>query len=88
MFETLAEEGIHTPVPSSLLGVTNMLSLLKDEQLPDIYGKALASLAYTAQRAKFASGDDRQQWTQLFVDSFKVVYGNLVEDPNRALGLC
>ncbi|KAJ8350033.1 hypothetical protein SKAU_G00251630 [Synaphobranchus kaupii] len=88
LFETLAEEGIYTPVPSSLLGVSNMLSSLKDEQLHDIYDKAVASLAYTAQRAKFANGDDRQQWTQLFVDSFKVVYGDLVGDPDRALGLC
>ncbi|KAJ8410079.1 hypothetical protein AAFF_G00211200 [Aldrovandia affinis] len=73
LFEALAEEGISTPVPSSLLGVTNMLSSLKDEQLPNIYGKAVASLAYTAQRAKFSIGDERQQWTQLFIDSFKVV---------------
>ncbi|XP_061082265.1 collagen alpha-2(VI) chain-like isoform X2 [Conger conger] len=88
LFEILQEEGIYTPVPSSLLGVTNMLSSLKDEQLPDIYGKAVASLAYTAQRAKFARGDDRQQWTHLFVDSFKVLYRNLVGDPTGPLGLC
>ncbi|KAJ8385093.1 hypothetical protein AAFF_G00193140 [Aldrovandia affinis] len=74
LFEALAEEGINTPVPSSIPGITHLLSSLKEEQLPDIYGKAVATLAYTAQRAKFAIGQERQQWTELFIDSFRVVY--------------
>ncbi|KAJ8282331.1 hypothetical protein COCON_G00048500 [Conger conger] len=87
LFEALAEEGINTPVPSSIPGVSNLLNSLKDEQLPEIYGKAVATLAYTAQRAKFAIGQERQQWTDLFIDSFRVVYGDIMGDPNKALGL-
>ncbi|KAJ8352356.1 hypothetical protein SKAU_G00238320 [Synaphobranchus kaupii] len=87
LFEALAEEGINTPVPSSIPGVSNLLSSLKDKQLPDIYGKAVATLAYTAQRAKFSIGQERQQWTELFIDSFRLVYGDIMGDPNKALGL-
>ncbi|KAG9349270.1 hypothetical protein JZ751_027713 [Albula glossodonta] len=85
LFEILAEEGVSNPVPSSLVGVSNFLVSLKDVQLPDIHSKAVASLAYTAQRAKFSGGEERQQWTQLFIDSFKVVYepavANCVQRP-------
>ncbi|XP_036400969.1 collagen alpha-2(VI) chain-like isoform X2 [Megalops cyprinoides] len=85
--EALAEEGI-TPVPSSVSSVSNFLSSLKDEQLPDNYEKAVATLAYTAQRAKLADKDEKLQWTELFIDAFKVVYGNIMGDPDKALGLC
>ncbi|XP_036396563.1 collagen alpha-2(VI) chain-like isoform X2 [Megalops cyprinoides] len=88
LFEALAEEGISNPVPSSLVGVTNMLSSLKDWQPPDIYDKAVATMAYTAQRAKFAIGDERKQWAELFVDSFKLVYGDIVGDPSKVPLLC
>lgn len=80
----LAEEGSHTLVPTSMEGVATMLNGLVEQQ----YGVGIASMAYTAQRAKFAQGTDRQQWTELFIESFKYVYGDIMGDPEKALELC
>lgn len=80
----LAEEGSHTLVPTSMEGVATMLNGLIEQQ----YGVGIASMAYTAQRAKFAQGTDRQQWTELFIESFKHVYGDIMGDPEKALELC
>uniref|UniRef100_A0A4W6CHK0 Collagen type VI alpha 2 chain n=1 Tax=Lates calcarifer TaxID=8187 RepID=A0A4W6CHK0_LATCA len=63
---------------------TNLLNGLSEQQ----YGVGVATMAYTAQRAKLAQGADRQQWTQLFIDSFKYVYGDIMGDPKKAIGLC
>lgn len=65
-------------------GVANLLNGLTEQQ----YGLGIATMAYTAQRAKFAQGTDRQQWTQLFIDSFKYVYGDITGDPEKAMKLC
>ncbi|XP_019112814.1 collagen alpha-2(VI) chain isoform X2 [Larimichthys crocea] len=83
-WKPLAEEGSPSLVPTSLEGVANLLSGLSEQQ----YGVGVATMAYTAQRAKLAQGEDRQQWTQLFIDSFKYVYGDIMGDPEKALGLC
>ncbi|TNM98058.1 hypothetical protein fugu_014304 [Takifugu bimaculatus] len=80
----LAEEGSHSLVPTSMEGVATMLNGLVEQQ----YGVGIATMAYTAQRAKFAQGTDRQQWTELFIDSFKYVYGDIMGDPEKALELC
>lgn len=80
----LAEEGSPSLVPTSLEGVTSMLNGLSEQQ----YGVGIATMVYTAQRAKLSQGTDRQQWTQLFVDSFKYVYGDIMGDPEKALMLC
>ncbi|XP_044075267.1 collagen alpha-2(VI) chain isoform X3 [Siniperca chuatsi] len=83
-WKPLAEEGSPSMVPTSLEGVASLLSGLSEQQ----YGVGVATMAYTAQRAKLAQGADRQQWTQLFIDSFKYVYGDILGDPEKALGLC
>ncbi|XP_030259277.1 collagen alpha-2(VI) chain isoform X2 [Sparus aurata] len=83
-WKPLAEEGSPSLVPTSLAGVANLLNGLSEQQ----YGVGVATMAYTAQRAKLAQGVDRQQWTQLFIDSFKYVYGDIMGDPEKALGLC
>ncbi|XP_076880927.1 collagen alpha-2(VI) chain isoform X2 [Brachyhypopomus gauderio] len=83
-----AEEGADNPVPSTVPSVSNLLSFLQEAKHPDTYSRAVATMAYTAQRAKFAIGPEKQQWTNLFIDSFRVVYGDLMGDPNKMLGLC
>lgn len=83
-WKPLAEEGNPSLVPTSLEGVAILLNGLSEKQ----YGAGIATMAYTAQRAKLAQGEDRQQWTQLFIDSFKYVYGDIMGDPEKALGLC
>ncbi|KAM7378881.1 hypothetical protein PAMP_004473 [Pampus punctatissimus] len=77
----LAEEGS----PSlSLDDVTNLLNGLSEQK----YGVGVATMAYTAERAKLAQGKDRQDWTQLFIKSFKYVYGDIMGDMEKSLGLC
>lgn len=83
-WKPLAEESNNSLVPTSLEGVANLLNGLSEQQ----YGVGVATMAYTAQRAKLSQGSDRDQWTQLFIDSFKYVYGDIMGDPNKALGLC
>lgn len=83
-WKPLAEEGSPSLVPTSLAGVANLLNGLSEQQ----YGVGVATMAYTAQRAKLAQGVDRQQWTQLFIDSFKYVYGDIMGNPEKAIGLC
>lgn len=83
-----AEEGTNSVVPTTVPNVSNLISTLQEVKTPDAYTRAVATMAYTAQRAKFASGSEKQQWTNLFIDSFRVVYGDLLGDPNKALGLC
>lgn len=83
-WKPMAEERSPSLVPTSLEGVTSLLSGLSEQQ----YGVGVATMAYTAQRAKLAQGQDRQQWTQLFINSFKYVYGDIMGDPAKALGLC
>ncbi|XP_028328297.1 collagen alpha-2(VI) chain isoform X2 [Gouania willdenowi] len=84
LWKPLAEEGSPPAVPTSLGAVANLLSGLSEHQ----YGVGVATMAYTAQRAKLAQGSNRQQWTQLFIDSFKYVYGDILGDPEKALNLC
>ncbi|MEQ2202868.1 hypothetical protein XENOCAPTIV_018545, partial [Xenoophorus captivus] len=83
-WKPLAEEGSPSLVPTSLESVASLLSSLNEQQ----YGVGIATMAYTAQRAKLTQGVDREQWTNLFIDSFKYVYGDLTGDPEKAFGLC
>lgn len=80
----LAEEGSPSLVPTSLESVGSLLNGLIEQQ----YGVGVATMVYTAQRAKLTQGTDRQQWTELFIDSFKYVYGDIVGDTDKALELC
>lgn len=83
-WKPLAEEGTPSLVPNSLESVANLLNGLSEQQ----YGVGVATMAYTAQRAKLAQGADRELWTQLFINSFKYVYGDIMGDPEKAMGLC
>lgn len=83
-WKTLGEEGGPLFVPTSPEGVAELLSGLTQQQ----YGVGVATMAYTAQRAKLAQGEDRRRWTELFINSFKYVYTDIMGDPEKALGLC
>lgn len=84
-WKLLPEDGTPSLVPTSLEDVTRLLNGLSVEQQ---YGTGVATMAYTAQRAKLAEGVDKQEWTQLFIKSFKYVYGDIMGDPDKAIGLC
>ncbi|XP_060797738.1 collagen alpha-2(VI) chain isoform X2 [Neoarius graeffei] len=84
----IAEEGTNSVVPTTVSNISNLINSLQEVKTPDAYTTAVATMAYTAQRAKLATGHERQQWTNLFIDSFRVVFGDLLGDPNKALGLC
>ncbi|XP_056590903.1 collagen alpha-2(VI) chain isoform X2 [Triplophysa dalaica] len=86
--DALAEEGKDSPIPNTVSSVANLIDNLQEAKHPDTYTKAIATLAYAAQRAKMASGPEKQRWTDLFRDSFKVVYSDIIGDPNKALNLC
>lgn len=86
--DALAEEGKDSPIPSTVPGVANLIDNLQEAKHPDTYTKAIATLAYAAQRAKLASGPEKQRWADLFIDSFRLVYSDITGDPNKALGLC
>jgi len=60
---------------------------LQEAKHPDTYTKAVATLAYAAQMAKQTPEPDKQRWTDLFIDSFRLIYSEM-GDPNKALGLC
>lgn len=79
-----ALDGSPSLVPTSLEGVASLLNNLSEQQ----YGVGVATMAYAAQRAKFAQGEDREQWTQMFINSFKYVYGDIMGDPEKATKLC
>ncbi|TSW35243.1 Collagen alpha-2(VI) chain [Bagarius yarrelli] len=74
-----AEEGSNSVVPTTIPNVSNLINSLQEVKTPDAYTRAVATMAYTAQRAKFANGTEKQQWTNLFIDSFRIVYGDLLE---------
>ncbi|MGH0119388.1 UNVERIFIED_CONTAM: hypothetical protein FKN15_022523 [Acipenser sinensis] len=92
LYPAPAEEGKDSSnpnsIPTSTSEVRHLLSSLKASQDPDSYPKAVATLAYTAQTAKLTKGEDREKWTNLFIDTFKMVYGDIMGDPDIALGLC
>ncbi|XP_062868868.1 collagen alpha-2(VI) chain isoform X1 [Trichomycterus rosablanca] len=80
----IAEERTDSQVPDN----SDLINTLQEAKHPDAYIRAVATMAYTAQRAKFASGSEKQQWTDMFIDSFKVVYADIMGDPNKVFQLC
>ncbi len=86
--DALAEEWKDSPIPTTVLSVPNLFNNLQEAKHPDNYTKAVATLAYTAQMAKLSSDPDKQRWTNLFIDSFREIYSDMMGDPNKALGLC
>uniref|UniRef100_A0A8C2H032 Collagen, type VI, alpha 2 n=1 Tax=Cyprinus carpio TaxID=7962 RepID=A0A8C2H032_CYPCA len=86
--DALAEEWKDSPIPTTVLSVSNLFNNLQEAKHPDTYTKAVATLAYAAQMAKLSSEPDKQRWTELFIDSFRVIYSDMMGDPNKALGFC
>lgn len=65
-----------------------MLNATEFTQDPAAYSQLVAVMVYTAERAKFATGVERQDWMQLFIDTFKLVHKDITGDPETALALC
>ncbi|XP_032880227.1 collagen alpha-2(VI) chain isoform X2 [Amblyraja radiata] len=65
-----------------------LTSAMQTAQHPDAYAKLVATMAYTAGMAKFASGEERKNWTDQFIDSFKLIYSDITGDVDKARGLC
>uniref|UniRef100_UPI00398E34D1 collagen alpha-2(VI) chain isoform X2 n=1 Tax=Pristiophorus japonicus TaxID=55135 RepID=UPI00398E34D1 len=63
-------------------------SAMQTAQHPDTYSKLVATMAYTAGMAKFASGEERKNWTDLFIDSFKMIYSDITGNVDKAMALC
>ncbi|KAL8173263.1 UNVERIFIED_CONTAM: hypothetical protein K2H54_043315 [Gekko kuhli] len=82
------EEGIKITFPTSKPMIAQYLNFTKVAQDPSAYTKLVAILAYTAEKAKFATGPERQEWMDLFIDTFKLVHREIVGDPETVLGLC
>uniref|UniRef100_A0A8C1UXF4 Collagen, type VI, alpha 2 n=1 Tax=Cyprinus carpio TaxID=7962 RepID=A0A8C1UXF4_CYPCA len=87
-YDALAEEWKDSPIPTTVLSVPNLINNLQEAKHPDTYTKAVATLAYAAQMAKLSSEPDKQRWTDLFIDSFRDIYSDMMGDPNKPLGLC
>ncbi|XP_051871480.1 collagen alpha-2(VI) chain isoform X2 [Pristis pectinata] len=68
--------------------IQELKAAMQTAQHPDAYTKLVATMAYTAGMAKFASGEERKNWTELFIDSFKMVYSDLTGNVDKAMGLC
>lgn len=64
-----------------------LTSAMQTAQHPDAYAKLVATMAYTAGMAKFASGEERKNWTDQFIDSFKLIYSDITGDDDKARGL-
>ncbi|XP_048454971.1 collagen alpha-2(VI) chain isoform X2 [Rhincodon typus] len=83
--------------PSPMLGtyphnwlqtIQEFRSVMQTTELPDSYNKLVATLAYTAGMAKFSTGEERKYWTNLFIDSFKMIYKDITGNADKAMRLC
>lgn len=74
--------------PATIPLIQQLLNATELTQDPAAYSRLVAVLVYTAERAKFATGGERQDWTELFIDTFKLVHRDIVGDPEAALALC
>lgn len=82
------EEGPDTSFPTTIPLIQQLLNATELTQDPAAYSRLVAVLVYTAERAKFSTGGERQDWVQLFIDTFKLVHRDIVGDPETALALC
>lgn len=83
-----SEEGRDTSFPGTAPLIQHLLNTTELGGDPATYSRLVATLVYTAERAKFATGGERLQWTELFVDTFRLVHRDIVGDPGVALTLC
>uniref|UniRef100_A0A8C9P6E9 Collagen type VI alpha 2 chain n=1 Tax=Spermophilus dauricus TaxID=99837 RepID=A0A8C9P6E9_SPEDA len=82
------EEGPDPTFPRTIPLIQQLLNTTKVTQDPASYSQLVAVMVYTAERAKFATGVERQDWMQLFIDTFKLVHRDITGDPETALALC
>lgn len=82
------EEGVNINIPSTIHSIAQFLNSTRETQDPRMYTQLVATLAFTAEKAKFATGNERQEWMDLFIDTFKMVHSEIVGDPETVLGLC
>ncbi|XP_004429734.1 collagen alpha-2(VI) chain isoform X1 [Diceros bicornis minor] len=82
------EEGPDNSFPKTIPLIQQLLNSTEFTQDPAAYSRLVAVLVYTAERAKFATGNERQDWMELFIDTFKLVHKDIVGDPETALALC
>ncbi|KAM9550231.1 collagen alpha-2(VI) chain isoform 2-T2 [Guaruba guarouba] len=82
------EEGVNIDFPSTIHSIAQFLNSTRETQDPSMYTQLVATLAFTAEKAKFATGNERQEWMDLFIDTFKMVHSEIVGDPETVLGLC
>ncbi|XP_054826278.1 collagen alpha-2(VI) chain isoform X2 [Eublepharis macularius] len=82
------EEGVKITFPSSKPMIAQFLNSTWEVQDPTTYTQLVAVLAYTAEKAKFATGHERQEWMDLFIDTFKMVHREIMGDPETVIGLC
>lgn len=82
------EEGPDASFPRTIPLIQQLLNATELTQDPAAYSRLVAVLVYTAERAKFATGGERQDWMDLFIDTFKLVHRDIVGDPETALALC
>lgn len=82
------EQGPGAYFPTTIPLIQQLLNATELTQDPAAYSKLVAVLVYTAERAKFATGGERQDWMELFIDTFKLVHRDIMGDPETALALC
>lgn len=83
-----SEEGRDTSFPGTAPLIQHLLNSTELGGDPATYSRLVATLVYTAERAKFATGGERLHWTELFIDTFKLVHRDIVGDPEVAPTLC
>lgn len=82
------EEGPDPTFPKTIPLIQQLLNATEFTQNPSAYSQLVAVMVYTAERAKFSTGVERQDWMQLFIDTFKLVHRDITGDPESALTLC
>lgn len=82
------EEGPDPTFPKTIPLIQQLLNTTEFTQNPAAYSQLVAVMVYTAERAKFSTGVERQDWMQLFIDTFKLVHRDITGDPETALALC
>ncbi|KAM4626623.1 collagen alpha-2(VI) chain isoform 2-T2 [Discoglossus pictus] len=83
-----SEEGVEISFPKSIPQIAEVLESRQASQEPALYSQLVAMMVYTAERAKFSVGNERQKWTQLFIDSFKRVYVDIDPKADPLNGIC
>lgn len=74
--------------PTTFPQVAGFLESQKASSEPRTHSQLIAMMVYTAERAKFSTGEERQNWTELFVDVFRKVHADIVGDGIALTGIC